>query len=120
MEKSAGLRWLALYPEVGWERTPDLIWKRYAVMTNHRGRDMNWVTLRLTIELLTRWPEPATDANVPFTLVVRRGKAHLRMQLTPALASNFDRISLVFTTAAWSGLVAFRASSVDSAKILRK
>ena len=37
------MRWLALYPEVGWESTLDLFWKRFAMMTNHRGHAMNWV-----------------------------------------------------------------------------
>ena len=113
------MRWLALYPEVGWERTPDLFWKRYAVITNHRAQAMNWVSPQLA-DLLTSWPEPATDANVPFILMVMRGKAHLRMQLTPTGANTLDHIGSVFTMAAQSALDVFSVSSIESAELLRK
>ena len=113
------MRWLAMYPEVGWERCPDSFWKRYAVMTNNRALAINWVTPGLT-ELLTSWPEPATEANVPFILMVMRGKAHLRMQLTPTGSDTLDHISHVFTTAAQSALDVFSVSSIDSAELLKK
>lgn len=113
------MRWLALYPEVGWEKTPDSFWKRYAVMTNHRAQAMNWVTPDLA-DLMTNWPEPATDANVPFILMVMRGKAHLRMQFTPTGANTLDHISHVFTMAAQSALDVFSVSFIESAELSKK
>ena len=113
------MRWLALYPEVGWEKPPDSFWKRYAVMTNHRAQAINWVTPELA-ELLTSWPQPATDANVPFILMVMRGKAHLRMQLTPKGMDTLDHITQVFTTAAQSAIDVLSVSSGESAATAKK
>ena len=108
------MRWLALYPEVGWERTPVAFWNRYAVMTSDRALAMNWVSPQLG-DLLTSWPEPATDANVPFILMVMRGKARMRMQLMPTGPNTLDHIRDVFTAAAQSALDVFPDSSSESA-----
>ena len=113
------MRWLALYPEVGWERLPDSFWNCYAVMASDRAQAMAWVTPELA-KLLTGWPEQATNANVPFILMVMRGKAHLRMQLTPTGANTLDHISHVFTAAAQSALDVFSYSSSESAALLKK
>ena len=113
------MRWLALYPEVGWENPPDSFWKRYAVMTDRRAQAINWVTPELA-ELLTSWPQPATDANVPFILMVMRGKAHLRMQLTPKGMDTLDHITQVFTTAAQSAIDVLSVSSGESAATAKK
>ena len=113
------MRWLALYPEVGWEKLPVPFWSRYAVMASDRAQAINWVTPELA-DLLTSWPDSATDANVPFILMVMRGKAHLRMQLTPTGANTLDHISHVFTAAAQSALDVFSYSSSESAALLKK
>ena len=113
------MRWLALYPEIGWEKLPDLFWKRYAVMTNQRAQAIEWVTPGLA-DLLTSWPQPATGANVPFILMVMRGRAHLRMQLTPTGPDTLDHIRLVFTAAAQSALDVFSTRADDSAETLTK
>ncbi len=113
------MRWLAMYPEVGWERCPDSFWKRYAVMANNRALAISWVTDALA-ELLTSWPEPATDANVPFILMVMRGKAHLRMQLTPAGSDTLEHLTDVFTMAAQSAIGVFPASSIEAAASVKK
>ena len=113
------MRWLALYREVGWERLPDSFWYRYAVMASDRAQAIAWITPELA-KLLTSWPDPATDANVPFILMVMRGKARLRMQLTPTDASTLDHISHVFSAAAQSALDVFSCSSGESAARLKK
>ena len=113
------MRWLALYPEVGWERTPDSFWKRYAVMTNQRAQAIKWVTPELAT-LLTSWPEPATNAGVPFILMVMRGKAHLRMQLTPTGSDTLDHISHIFTAAAQSAIDVFSPRSGDASVLVEK
>jgi hypothetical protein len=114
------MRWLALYPQTGWESLSDSFWNRYAVMTSHRAHAMRWLTPQLA-SLLTSWPELASDAGVPFILMVMRGKVHLRMQLTPADAKTLDHISQVFTTAAQSALDVFSdnpGNPGESAKLL--
>ena len=113
------MRWLALYREVGWERLPDSFWYRYAVMASDRAQAIAWLTPELA-KLLTSWPDPATDANVPFILMVMRGKARLRMQLTTTDASLLDHISHVFSAAAQSALDVFSYSSGESAARLKK
>lgn len=113
------MRWLALYPEVGWERTPDSFWKRYAVMTNRRAQAIRWVTPELAT-LLTSWPEPATNVSVPFILMVMHGKAHLRMQLTPTGSDTLDHISHVFTAAVQSAIDVFSAGSGGAAALIEK
>lgn len=111
------MRWLALYPQVGWESLPDSFWTRYAVMVSHRPYAIKWVTPQLAT-LLTNWPELASDPDVPFILMVMRGNAHLRMQLTPADERTLDHICHVFTTAAQSALNVFSDSSGESANLL--
>ena len=113
------MRWLALYPEVGWDKLPVPFWSRYAVMANERAQAMNWVTPELA-DLLTSWPDPATDDDVPFILMVMRGRAHLRMQLTPTGPDTLDHIRLVFTAAAQSALDVFSTRAGDSAEMLSK
>ena len=113
------MRWLALYPEVGWEKLPLPFWSRYAVMASDRAQAINWVTPELA-DLLMSWPDPATDANVPFILIVMRGRAHLRMQLTPTGSDTLEHISLVFTAAAQSALNVFSTSAGESAEMLSK
>jgi hypothetical protein len=104
------MRWLALYPQVGWERVADSFWHRYAVMTGQRAHAMSWVTPKLA-DLLMAWPEPAPAADIPFILMVMRGKVHLRMQLTPSNADTLDHITQVFTAAAQSAVDVFSENS---------
>jgi hypothetical protein len=104
------MRWLALYPQVGWERVADSFWNRYAVMTGDRAHAMGWVTPKLA-DLLMAWPEPAPAADVPFILMVMRGKVHLRMQLTPSNADTLDYITHVFTASAQSAVDVFSGNS---------
>ena len=77
------MRWLAMYPEVGWDSLSPAFWKRYSVMADQRAHAQLWLTQSLG-ELLMSWPEPAPSANVPFILMLLRGKAYLRMQYSPA------------------------------------
>ena len=113
------MRWLALYPQAGWESLPDSFWHRYAVMTSHRAYAMSWVTPGLA-DLLMTWPEAALGVDVPFILMVMRGKVHLRMQLTPADAGTLDHITQLFTNAAQSAIDVFADNSGESAKLLNK
>jgi hypothetical protein len=113
------MRWLALYPQVGWESVADSFWHRYAVMTGLRAQAMGWVTPRLA-DLLMAWPEPAPAADTPFILMVMRGKVHLRMQLTPADSNTLNHITRVFTAATQSAVDVFSGNSVKTTKFSNK
>jgi hypothetical protein len=97
------VRWLAMYPEVGWESLPKPFWQRYAVMADHRSHALAWLDSHL-VELMMSWPEPSPDAQVPFILMVQRGKAYLRMQYTPADMPTLEHAALIFTTACESAI----------------
>lgn len=79
------MRWLALYPEAGWDSLSDAFFHRYAILAERRADAMAWLTPEL-VELLMGWPEPPPDNTVPFILMLMRGKAHLRMQALPHAA----------------------------------
>jgi hypothetical protein len=113
------MRWLALYPQVGWESVADSFWHRYAVMADLRAQAMSWVTPRLA-ELLMAWPEPAPAADIPFILMVMRGKVHLRMQLTPSDPDTLDHMTRVFTAATQSAVDVFSGNPGKTAKFSTK
>lgn len=73
------MRWLASYPEVGWQDPPDSFWARYAVMSDRRSNAIKWLSPDL-IELLMAWPQPGPSADVPLMMMLMRGKMHIRMQ----------------------------------------
>jgi hypothetical protein len=92
------MRWLALYPEVGWNGLPKAFWDRYAVLADQRSHAIGWVDLALA-GLLLSWPEPAADAQLPFMLMLLRGKAYLRMQHTPDDLPMLQHATLIFHAA---------------------
>jgi hypothetical protein len=98
------MRWLALYPEVGWNGLPNAFWDRYAVLTDQRSHAMEWVDLALA-GLLLSWPEPAAYARLPFMLMLLRGKAYLRMQYTPGDLPMLQHAALIFHAACKLSLV---------------
>jgi hypothetical protein len=98
------MRWLALYPEVGWNGLPKAFWDRYAVLADQRSHAMDWVDLALA-GLLLSWPEPAADAKLPFMLMLLRGKAYLRMQYTPGDLPMLQHATLIFHAACKLALV---------------
>ncbi|HEY8358559.1 MAG TPA: hypothetical protein VIL30_13970 [Ramlibacter sp.] len=100
------MRWLAMYDEIGWEGVREDFWKRFAVLADSREHAMAWVEAPL-IELLMSWPEPAPTAQVPFMIVLLRGKGYLRMQYVPAETSTLEHASEIFTASCESALRAF-------------
>lgn len=101
------MRWLAMYDEIGWEGVPDAFWSRYAVLADSREHAMAWVDASL-VELLLSWPDPAPTAQVPFMVVLLRGKCYLRMQYLPADTGTLEHATAVFTSACENALEAFR------------
>lgn len=100
------MRWLAMYDELGWEGPPQAFWTRYAVLADKRENALAWVDATL-IEQLMNWPDPVPTPNVPFMVVLLRGKCYLRMQYLPAVTSTLDHATAIFTTACESALDVF-------------
>ena len=101
------MRWLAIYDEIGWEGAPQAFWERYAVLADKREHALAWVEDSL-IDLLLGWPAPAPGPQVPFLIVLLRGKCYLRMQYLPPVTSTLDHATRVFTAACESALGAFK------------
>jgi hypothetical protein len=101
------MRWLAMYDEIGWEGPPEAFWARYAVLTDKREHALAWVDQRL-VQLLMSWPEPAPLPQVPFMIVLLRGKCYLRMQYLPAETPTLDHATDVFIAACENAIGAFR------------
>jgi hypothetical protein len=101
------MRWLAMYDEIGWEGPPDAFWTRYAVLSDRREHALAWVDDHLARQLLA-WPDPAPTAQVPFMIVLLRGKCYLRMQYMPPEMGTLDHATDVFTSACESALAAFK------------
>ena len=78
-------------------------WQRYAVLAEKREHALAWLDPRLA-ELLMTWPQPAPDAQVPFILMILRGKAYLRMQYTPADMPTLEHAAQIFTYACESAV----------------
>ena len=101
------MRWLAMYDEIGWEGVSDRFWARYAVLADQREHALAWVDDHLVRQLMA-WPEPAPTAQVPFMIVLLRGKCYLRMRYQPAETPTLDHATTIFLGACESGLGAFK------------
>lgn len=101
------MRWLAMYDEVGWEGPAEAFWARYAVLSDKREHALAWVDDDLIAQLMA-WPQPAPTAQVPFMIVLLRGKCYLRMQYLPAETSTLEHATTVFTRACENALETFR------------
>lgn len=92
------MRWLAMYDEIGWECVREDFWTRFAVLADSREHAVGWVDAKM-IDLLMSWPEPAPGPQVPFMVVLLRGKCYLRMQYMPAGTATVDHATAIFTSA---------------------
>ena len=97
------MRWLAMYEEVGWEALSTAFLQRYAVLADDRSHAELLIDANLAA-LMMSWPEPAPDAQVPFLLMLMRGKAYLRMQFSPATQATLAHAGLIFNTACESAV----------------
>ena len=100
------MRWLAMYDEIGWEGPPEAFWARYAVLADTRENALAWVDERL-VEQLMSWPDPVPAPQVPFMIVLLRGKCYLRMQSRPADTDTLEHAATIFTRACENALEAF-------------
>jgi hypothetical protein len=100
------MRWLAMFDEIGWQDLPDAFRERYAIVGDAREEAMAWVDGPLA-STLCAWPAPAPSAEVPFLLLLLRGKAYLRMEHSPPDMATLQHALQVFTTACESAVGAF-------------
>jgi len=76
------VRLLAMCEELGWDSIPRVFWQRYAVVADDRTHAAAWLDAGVAQQLLD-WPAPAPAAELPFMLMLLRGKVYLRMQHGP-------------------------------------
>ncbi|MDB5965029.1 MAG: hypothetical protein JWQ72_1529 [Polaromonas sp.] len=102
------MRWLAMYPEAGWDSLPKTFWSRYAVLADQREHAQLWLDADLAAQLMS-WPHPGPDEQVPFILMLLRGKAYLRMQYTPSDLPTLAHAGALFTRACTSAVAGLGA-----------
>lgn len=100
------MRWLAMYPEVSWIASPPALWSRYCVLADHREHALTWLDNAFMSSMLS-WPHPGPDDQVPFILMLLRGKIYLRMQFSPADMSTTEHAVRIFTLASASAVKGF-------------
>jgi len=100
------MRWLAVYEEFAWSGLSGDFWSRYAVIADRKEHAQSWVTPDLA-GLLLDWPEPAPDLQVPFLLMLMRGKTYLRMEYRPAEFNTIQHAASIFHSACEGALSAF-------------
>ena len=103
------MRWLSVYEEVGWEALPREFWGRFAVLADKRENAMAWIGADLARKLMT-WPEPGPTPEVPFLILLMRGKVYLRMEYLPADMPTLQHAAAIFTSACESALDGFPAA----------
>jgi hypothetical protein len=101
------VRWLAMFQEYGWDSVPRLFWSRYSVLADEREHAAAWVDAVLANQLLT-WPNADAMVEVPFMMMVLRGKAYLRMQQVPGDMPALQHAAQVFTAGCESALSVFK------------
>lgn len=100
------MRWLAVYNEVGWDGLPREFWERYSVLADKRENAMAWINPDLARQLMV-WPEPGPSAEVPFLVLLLRGKVYLRMEYRPADMPTLQHAAGIFTSACEAALDGF-------------
>lgn len=100
------VHWLRSFQEVAWSRVPDAFRARYAVLAQQPEDGPAWVGDRL-VRVLLEWPAPGLAPEVPFMLVLRRGRCYLRMQYEPADTIVLEHATKAFHAACRSALAAF-------------
>jgi hypothetical protein len=104
------MRLLAMYEETGWDTLPRPFWSRYAVVTDERAHALAWLDPLLAQQLMD-WPAPALAGDVPFMLLLLRGKVYLRMQASAGHMPTLQHAAAIFTSACENALGAFGPSA---------
>lgn len=106
------LRWLAQYPELDWIGPSLTFWDRFAVMAPDRDQAIDWVDAQLVRQLVA-CPHASAEREVPFVLLLLRGKVYLRMEYRPADLPTLQHAAGLFTVAC-EGAAALLARSAAS------
>ena len=104
------MRWLAMYPEADWPAMPRPFWNRYVALSDQLEHAVAWIDKDL-MRLLVSWPEPGPDDQVPFILMVLRGKAYLRMQYMPDDMVTLEHATKIFTKACSSAIATLKVEA---------
>ncbi len=97
------MRWLAIYPEVGWSDAPNLFFDRYAVLSGKREHAAAWIKGSLAHALMN-WPPSGPSSQVPFVMMLLRGRCYLRMQFTGMDMATLQHTIALYVTACESAL----------------
>ncbi|MBI5279142.1 MAG: hypothetical protein HY854_22105 [Burkholderiales bacterium] len=100
------MRWLAMYDEVGWDGLSPAFWRRYSVLAHRREHALAWLVPEFA-DMLMDWPEPAPRADVPFILLLMRGRAFLRMGYPTPDAATLQHVGDIFASACESAVGTF-------------
>jgi hypothetical protein len=92
-----------MYEEVGWDSLPREFWQRYAILADRRESALAWIDPQIA-QLLLDWPEPGPSAEVPFMMLLLRGKAYLRMEYAPAGMPTLQHAAEIFHSACESAV----------------
>ena len=103
------MRWLAMYPEVGWPGLVPEFWDRYTVLAERKEDAQAWIDSNLA-ELLLHWPQPGFNPRTPFILMMLRGKAYMRMQYIPGDIMTLQHAAVTYTSACDAALAGLPAS----------
>ena len=104
------MRWLAMYPESHWAGMPRSFKNHYVTLSDTLEHAVSWVDREL-IESLMAWPQPAPDDQVPFILMLLRGKVHLRMQYKTDDVQTLEHAVKIFAKACSSAKAVLPGSS---------
>lgn len=97
------MRWLSMYEEFGWDGLPRSFWDRYSVLGDHREAAVTLLAPELAGQMMS-WPPEGPDAEVPFVLMLLRGKVYLRMEYSPATLLTLQHGTRIFLSACKSAI----------------
>ena len=97
------MRWLAVFPEVGWHEVPPVFFERYAVLAGKREHASTWIGEELATAMLN-WPLGGPTAETPFVLMLLRGKCYIRMEYSVTDLATLQQAVRVFRSACTSAL----------------
>jgi hypothetical protein len=97
------LRWLATYQEAHWPSLPRPFWERYAVYADQPVHAQEWLDTALARQLMA-WPSDGPGPEVPFLLMLLRGKGYLRMEFKPRTQRVANHALKLFTMACESAI----------------
>lgn len=97
------MRWLSMFEEIGWDALPLSFWDRYSVLGDQREPAMSLLNQQLA-GLMMDWPPEGPGPDVPFILMLLRGKVYLRMEYSPARLKTLQHASKIFLSACESAI----------------